>query len=97
MLSRIPGQPVMRPLWFEFPEDADHFGTEDQFMLGVALLVAPVMVEGATQRSVYLPPASVWYDAATGEPNPYCPLQLVQSGKQCSLRTPVADLARKLT
>ena len=56
----------MRPLWFEFPEDREHFGTEDEFMLGPALLLAPVLTQGAAARSVYLPPASVWYDAATG-------------------------------
>ena len=57
----------MRPLWFEFPEDPAHFETDDEFMWGPALLVAPVMEEGASQRAVYLPSASVWYDAATGE------------------------------
>ena len=61
------GQPIMRPLWFEFPEDAAQFATDDQFMLGPALLVAPVLEEGATQRALHLPPASLWYDAATGE------------------------------
>lgn len=57
----------MRPLWFEFPKDSAHFATEDQFMLGPALLVAPVLTEAATERAVYLPTASAWYDAASGE------------------------------
>ena len=47
----------MRPLWFEVPEDPAHFETDDEFLLGPALLVAPVMEEGASQRAVYLPPA----------------------------------------
>ena len=57
----------MRPLWFEFPEDAACFATEDQFRWGPALLVAPVVEEGASKRVVYLPPSSAWYDPATGE------------------------------
>ena len=69
----------MRPLWFEFPEEAAHFATDDEFMLGPALLVAPVMEEGATQRAVYLPPASAWYDAATGEAS--CALSAQTTGE----------------
>ncbi len=56
----------MRPLWFEFPEAKSLFATDDQFMLGPALLVAPVLEEGAKSRSVALPAGPVWYDAATG-------------------------------
>ena len=56
----------MRPLWFEFPEARSLFATDDQFMLGPALLVAPVLEEGAKSRSVALPAGPVWYDAATG-------------------------------
>ena len=55
----------MRPLWVEFPQDEATFAEESQFMLGPALLIAPVTSAGATSISVYLPPASVWYDAHT--------------------------------
>ena len=60
------GQPVMRPLWFEFPAAASLFGVDDEFMLGPALLAAPVLDEGVTSRSVTLPAGPLWYDAATG-------------------------------
>ena len=33
------GLPVMRPLWFDFPEEAATFATEDELMLGPGLLV----------------------------------------------------------
>ena len=56
----------MRPLWFEFPDAPLLFAADDQFMLGPALLVAPVLEEGAKSRSVTLPAGPVWYDAATG-------------------------------
>ena len=38
----------------------------DQFMLGDSLLVAPVVEEGATTRSLYLPPGT-WYHVWTGD------------------------------
>lgn len=49
------GAPVMRPTWYEFPEDPDAFETQESFMLGPALLVAPVLREGAEEVRVYLP------------------------------------------
>jgi hypothetical protein len=52
---------VWRPLFYEFPDDPDAVGPEDQLMLGPALLVAPVVEQGARERSVYLPPG-VWID-----------------------------------
>ena len=33
------GLPVMRPLWYEFPEVEATHGVDDEFMLGPALLV----------------------------------------------------------
>ncbi|WP_414636127.1 TIM-barrel domain-containing protein [Amycolatopsis sp.] len=49
------GIPPMRPLFVDFPEDARTWTTEDQFMLGPDLLVAPVLFPGAASRAVYLP------------------------------------------
>lgn len=60
------GAPVMRPLVWEFPEDERLFNRADSFMVGPALLVAPVRERGVQERSVYLP-AGVWYDFRTGE------------------------------
>ena len=33
------GLPVMRPLWFDFPEERATFAVDDEFMLGPGLLV----------------------------------------------------------
>lgn len=44
------GAPVMRPLFFDFPEDPVCWETEDCYMFGPDLLVAPVMEEGARTR-----------------------------------------------
>ena len=59
------GYTIMRPLVFDFQNDANVYGIKDQFMFGPALLVNPVTAMGATTRSVYLP-SGTWYDFWTG-------------------------------
>ena len=49
------GVPVMRPLFFDFPEDVSAVEVEDEFMFGPDWLVAPILQYQATNRSVYLP------------------------------------------
>ncbi len=61
------GAPVMRPMFFDFPEDKICWETEDQYMFGPDLLVAPVMEMGMRERSVYLPAGLSWTEAATGK------------------------------
>ena len=57
------GMPVMRPLFLEFPEDVECYRDKNlAFMFGPALLVANVVEEGATQRTIYLPAGTKWYD-----------------------------------
>jgi alpha-glucosidase len=60
------GAPVMRPLWFEYPDDDRTYLVEDQYMVGRDLLVAPVVTEGETKRRVYFPRGDVWVDWWTG-------------------------------
>ena len=52
------GSTVARPLWHEFPRDNITWRLDDQFLWGSSLLVCPVVVVGATQRTLYLPPSS---------------------------------------
>jgi alpha-D-xyloside xylohydrolase len=54
------GVPTLRPLLYEFPEDPACVGVSDQFMLGPVYLVAPVTVQGATNRSVVFPAGAKW-------------------------------------
>ena len=70
------GAPALRPLFLEFPDDANTYGIEDEFMFDRDLLVAPVLRAEATARSVYLP-AGEWYDYWTG--------QRVPGGRQMSV------------
>ncbi|MGD8823990.1 MAG: glycoside hydrolase family 31 protein [Myxococcales bacterium] len=60
------GAPILRHLMLVFPDDRDTWNISDQFMIGDALLVAPVVEEGAASRSVYFPEGT-WYDVWTGE------------------------------
>ncbi len=64
------GAPVMRPLFYDFPADETAWKTEDVYMFGPDLLVAPVFEKGATERTVYLPEGAVWQDAYTKETYP---------------------------
>ena len=60
------GAPLMRTMFFEFPEDEACWNCADQYMFGARYLVAPVLYEGMRARSVYLP-AGRWKNIHTGE------------------------------
>ena len=49
------GTPIMRPLFYDFPEDKKAWEIEDQYMFGSKVLVCPVLYEGVRERKVYLP------------------------------------------
>ena len=65
------GEPILRPTFYEFEDDDQAFADSDDFMVGNALLVAPVVESGATTRRVYLPTAAdggtEWVDFWTGD------------------------------
>ena len=61
------GHPVMRPLFFDFPEDKESWNIEDEYMFGPDILVAPVLYEGARKRMVYLPSNVEWKEVYTGK------------------------------
>ncbi len=54
------GDPVIRPMFYEFPSEPSMYDLKDQYMFGDELLVAPVMYEGMTERSVVLPAGKRW-------------------------------------
>ncbi len=56
----------MRPLFFDFVQDGECIGVDDQFMFGSDLMVAPVLHQGMRSRPVYLPEGTTWTDAWTG-------------------------------
>lgn len=60
------GTPLLRGMFYEFPEDEECATLQDQYMFGSKYLVAPVMELGARSRSVYLPEGK-WRNVDTGE------------------------------
>jgi alpha-glucosidase (family GH31 glycosyl hydrolase) len=63
------GVGIVRPLFWEFPDDPGSANITDEWMLGDGLLVAPVLEEGAKLRTVYLPPGK-WINRDTGAEYP---------------------------
>jgi alpha-D-xyloside xylohydrolase len=63
-LSSARGWPMLRTLFFEFPDDPTTWLVEDEYMFGADLLVAPLFSDDATARGVYLPPGN-WIDYQT--------------------------------
>ncbi len=49
------GTPVMRPMFFDFYSDPVCYELDDQYMFGSDILFAPILDQGQTVRSVYLP------------------------------------------
>jgi alpha-glucosidase (family GH31 glycosyl hydrolase) len=60
------GLPLMRALWLAYPEDEKAAKTEDAYLWGPSILVAPVLEPGATSRTTYIPHGQ-WWDYWTGE------------------------------
>jgi mannosyl-oligosaccharide alpha-1,3-glucosidase len=63
--SNTTGLPVMRPLFYEYPEDESTYGEENEFLVGSDLLVSPVTSAGVTQQTMYLPGSQPWYNVYT--------------------------------
>jgi alpha-glucosidase (family GH31 glycosyl hydrolase) len=59
--------PLVRPLWFDYPDDPALRGIEDEMLVGDGLLAAPVVRDAAWDRRVYLP-AGRWYHYWSGTP-----------------------------
>ena len=59
------GAPLIRTMFFEFPEDPKCWELQDQYMFGSRYLVAPVLELHQREREVYLP-AGRWKDLNSG-------------------------------
>ena len=55
------GTPVMRPLFYDYPEDTKVWEIEDEYMFGPDMLVAPILYEDMRERTLYLPEGD-WVD-----------------------------------
>jgi alpha-glucosidase (family GH31 glycosyl hydrolase) len=68
-LAAATGAPLMRQLALGFPDDPDAWTTADEYLLGPSLLVAPVVQQGVTTRSVYFPDGH-WVPLFASMPHP---------------------------
>ncbi len=59
------GAPLMRAMFFEFPNDETCWDLQDQYMFGDRYLVAPILSLDTYERDVYLP-AGQWKDTRDG-------------------------------
>ncbi|MEY4367630.1 MAG: hypothetical protein RLZ28_1045 [Actinomycetota bacterium] len=64
--NNLTGEPIQRPLIFDYQEDPNVRDLDTEYLFGRDLLVAPVLEAGLEAREVYLP-AGEWYDLHTDE------------------------------
>ena len=62
------GSTLMRPLLFDFADDAEALRHETEYMFGKSILVNPVVAPDVTTYKTYLPKNKAgWYDFQTGK------------------------------
>lgn len=59
------GVPVMRPMFYDYPEDKECYHLGEQYMFGDDILFAPIVNRGQTEKVVYLPKGN-WIFARDG-------------------------------
>ncbi|KAF7273588.1 lysosomal alpha-glucosidase-like [Rhynchophorus ferrugineus] len=59
--AHVYGETVSRPLFFEFAKDNETWSVDSEFLWGGALLIVPVLEEGAISVLAYIP-EGVWYE-----------------------------------
>jgi alpha-glucosidase len=60
------GIPLMRPIFLEYPQAAEFYSDDHDFLFGPDLFVSPVVSETTDPQGVYLPPGE-WFDFWTAE------------------------------
>lgn len=63
--SCLHGWPLLRTLFFQYPDDPVSWLIEDEYLFGRDILVAPLMNTGSRSRKVYLPEGD-WYEFQSG-------------------------------
>lgn len=78
------GSPVMRPLFYDFPQDSKCWEIEDQYMFGENVLVSPVLYENCRERRVYLPAGTKWRNMNDN--------QIYEGGKTINCAAPIDSI-----
>lgn len=61
------GKPLMRPLFFEEPDNKELLINSNVYLWGDSFLVAPITFAGLNEKEVHFPVANNWYDFYTGQ------------------------------
>jgi alpha-glucosidase len=96
------GRPLVRPLWWPDDPSSALARVDDAFLLGDALLVAPVLEQGTSQRRIELPAGTWWrwhdgvaieggQQATVSAPLGALPPLLVRDGSALPMKTDAAD------
>ena len=98
---RATGMPIMRHLSLAYPNDPAIYSSEAEyeFLFGPDLLVAPVVEQGATTRTLYLPPGEwidFWsatsYDEATGRFDAVPGVPVLAGGRVITVDAPLGRI-----
>ena len=82
--NAVSGAPFVRSMNYYDPQNKELQNIEDQYLWGRDVLVAPVIEQGQTERSVVLP-EGIWYDYAK-------PSVIYEGGKTVSYNAPLEIL-----
>ncbi len=63
--ASLDGTPLMRPLFYDFPEEEGNYSIFDQYMFGPDIMVCPVYELGIRKREVHFPKGEIWIDTVT--------------------------------
>ncbi|MGH9515386.1 MAG: glycoside hydrolase family 31 protein [Terriglobales bacterium] len=77
------GLPIIRHLMLQYPDDTKAYDAEQEYLLGENILVAPVVEQSASTRSLYLPNGA-WINYWTGD--------IIEGGRQVSVPAPLEQI-----
>lgn len=61
------GQPFMRPLFYEEPDNFELYHVSGTYLFGDDFLISPIVEPGVSQQNVYFPGESRWFDFYTND------------------------------
>lgn len=54
-IASVSGEPVIRPMFFEYPDDEACYTLDTQYMFGSDIIFAPVVEQGQSKKKFYVP------------------------------------------
>ncbi|XP_060802537.1 lysosomal alpha-glucosidase [Amyelois transitella] len=65
-LAYVTGHAVVRPLFYEYPDNVAVHPIDTQFLIGPYVMVTPILEEGADTTHAYYPGPHTWYNIRDG-------------------------------